>query len=83
MTQLRGIALQEMPPGRYVEKEILHHQVGARRCGRRLLQPHFGAFYYNARTHRGVTRAGTELYLGDSCDRSQRLTAKAHGGNLK
>ena len=40
IVEFRGIRFEELPAGRYIEKEVLHLEVTTHRAGRRLLPDH-------------------------------------------
>ena len=77
--ELGIVGLEELAAGRYVEEEILHHEVGTFGTGTRLLSRHLT-------TGNGQMRADVlsllpclQFHLSYGSDRRQSLTTESHG----
>src|SRR4051812_25194734 len=79
VTELGGGALQKMPAGRHIEKQVFHHDVGAGITCAGFLQLYLGAFYNDAGASLTGSLPGFQLYLGDGGNGGQRLATEAHG----
>ena len=78
VTEFRRVSLQELPPRRHVEKEVLHQEVTPLRTRDRLLALHLRTGQQQTGAQLVVGPARLQLHLGHGGNRSQRLAAEAH-----
>ena len=78
VAEFGGIRLEELPPGGYIVKEVLHLEVTAYGTCRRLLTDHLRRSYLQPCTHFVVGPARQQFHLGHCCDGGQGLTTEAH-----
>ena len=77
--QFHGIALQEIPAGRHIEEQVLHHHARPDFAGHGLRGLKFSPLHGQAHAQLVFLPAGAQFDPGNAGNAGQRLSTEAHG----